>query len=54
MQIKKINKYKNYNKTPGGGGGGGTSIKCIHIGYVPQKRPPFSALHFRSGAYNFS
>ena len=26
---------------------------CMHIGYVPQKRPPFSALNFRSGAYNF-
>ena len=34
------------------GGGGGTSI-CMHIGYVPQTRPPFSAMNFRSGAYNF-
>ena len=25
----------------------------MHIGYVPQERPPFSALNFRSGAYNF-
>ena len=33
-------------------GGGGTSI-CMHIGYVPQERPPFSALNFRSGAYHF-
>ena len=32
--------------------GGGSSI-CMHIGYVPQKRLPFSALNFRSGAYNF-
>ena len=31
---------------------GGTSI-CMHIGYVPQERPPFSALNFRSGAYHF-
>ena len=36
----------------GGGGGGGTSI-CMHIGYVPRERPPFSALNFRSGAYHF-
>ena len=35
-----------------GGGGGGTSI-CMHIGYVPRERPPFSALNFRSGAYHF-
>ena len=34
------------------GGGGGTSI-CMHIGYVPQTRPPFSAMNFRSGAYHF-
>ena len=33
-------------------GGGGTSI-CMHIGYVPRERPPFSALNFRSGAYHF-
>ena len=33
-------------------GGGGTSI-CMHIGYVPRERPPFSALNIRSGAYNF-
>ena len=33
-------------------GGGGTSI-CIHIGYVPRERPPFSALNFRPGAYHF-
>ena len=25
----------------------------MHIGYVPQERPPFSALNFRSGAYHF-
>ena len=25
----------------------------MHIGYVPQERPPFSALNFHSGAYNF-
>ena len=25
----------------------------LHIGYVPRERPPFSALNFRSGAYNF-
>ena len=25
----------------------------MHIGYVPRERPPFSALNFRSGAYNF-
>ena len=31
---------------------GVTSI-CMHIGYVPRERPPFSALNFRSGAYNF-
>ena len=31
---------------------GGTSI-CMHIGYVPRERPPFSALNFRSGAYHF-
>ena len=37
---------------PGGGGGGGTSI-CMHIGYVPQERPAFSALNFHSGAYHF-
>ena len=35
-----------------GGGGGGTSI-CMHIGYVPRERPPFSALNFCSGAYHF-
>ena len=30
------------------------SIKlCMHIGYVPRERPPFSALNFRSGAYHF-
>ena len=34
------------------GGGGSTSI-CMHIGYVPRERPPFSALNFRSGAYHF-
>ena len=39
-------------RTGGGGGGGGTSI-CMHIGYVPRKRPPFSALNFCSGAYHF-
>ena len=33
-------------------GGGGTSI-CMHIGYVPRERPPFSALNFRSGTYHF-
>ena len=38
--------------SPPGGGGGGTSI-CMHIGYVPRERPPFSALNFRSGAYHF-
>ena len=32
--------------------GGGYSI-CMHIGYVPRERPPFSALNFRSGAYHF-
>ena len=37
---------------PHRGGGGGTSI-CMHIGYVPRERPPFSALNFRSGAYHF-
>ena len=37
---------------PPGGGGVGTSI-CMHIGYVPRERPPFSALNFRSGAYHF-
>ena len=26
---------------------------CMHIGYVPRERPPFSALNFRSGAYHF-
>ena len=26
---------------------------CMHIGYVPRERPPFSAPNFRSGAYNF-
>ena len=31
--------------------GGGTSI-CMHIGYVPRERPPFSALNFRFGAYH--
>ena len=25
----------------------------MHIGYVPQTRPPFSAINFRSGAYHF-
>ena len=25
----------------------------MHIGYVPQTRLPFSAMNFRSGAYNF-
>ena len=25
----------------------------MHIGYVPRERPPFSALNFCSGAYNF-
>ena len=34
------------------GGGGYTSI-CMHIGYVPRERPPFSALNFLSGAYPF-
>ena len=33
-------------------GGGGTSI-YMHIGYVPRKRPPFSAPNFRAGAYYF-
>ena len=33
-----------------GGGGGGY---CMHIGYVPRARPPFSALNFRSGEYHF-
>ena len=37
---------------PPPGGGGVTSI-CMHIGYVPRERPPFSALNFRSGAYHF-
>ena len=32
--------------------GRGTSI-CMHIGPVPRERPPFSALNFRPGAYNF-
>ena len=31
---------------------GVTSI-CMHTGYVPQKRPPFSALNFRSGDQHF-
>ena len=26
----------------------------MQIGYVPRERPPFSALNFRSGAYNFN
>ena len=25
----------------------------MHIGYVPRKRPPFSALNFHSGTYHF-
>ena len=37
---------------PPRGGGGGTSV-CMHIGYVPCERPPFSALNFHSGAYHF-
>ena len=40
------------NLIPRKGGGGGTSM-CMHIGYVPRVRPPFSALNFRSGAYHF-
>ena len=28
-------------------------LPCMHIGYVPRERPPFSALNFRSGAYHF-
>ena len=36
--------------TPGGWGGGYFHI-CMHIGYVPCERTPFSALNFRSGAY---
>ena len=35
------------------GGGGYFHNLCMRIGYVPRKRPPFSALNFRSGAYNF-
>ena len=35
------------------GGGGGVTAICMHIGYVPRERPPFSALNFRSGAYHF-
>ena len=39
---------------PGGGGGGGVlPYVYMHIGYVPRKRPPFSAMNFRSGAYHF-
>ena len=34
-------------------GGGGVTAICMHIGYVPRERPPFSALNFRSGAYHF-
>ena len=45
---------RNKNLAPGGGGGGGGTSICMHIGYVPQKRPPFSALNFRSGAYHFN
>ena len=39
--------------TRGGGGGGGATSICMHIGYVPRERPPFSALNFHSGAYHF-
>ena len=41
---------------PGGGGvwGRGTLyVLHIRIRYVLRERPPFSKLHFRSGAYNF-
>ena len=36
------------------GGGGYFHNLCMHIGYVPRERPPFSALDFRSGAYHFN
>ena len=36
-----------------GGGGGGYFHICMHVGYVPRERPPFSALNFRFGAYHF-
>ena len=34
-------------------GGWGYFHYDMHIGYVPQTRPPFSAMNFRSGAYHF-
>ena len=32
---------------------GGGEFHCMHIGYVPQTRPPFSAMNYSSGAYLF-
>ena len=45
--------YMEQFRTRGGGGGGQYFHVCMHIEYVPPERPPFSALNFRSGAYNF-
>ena len=44
--------FEGTDRNFGPGGGGGTSI-CMHIGYLLQTRPPFSAMNFRSGAYHF-
>ena len=51
--IYKVVLYHSHVPPPPGGGGGGYFHICMHIGYVPHERPPFSALNFRSGAYNF-
>ena len=50
--FRKIHVIRLHYQRTANPGGGGYSI-CMHIGYVPRERPPFSALKFRSGAYNF-
>ena len=52
VPLVTVHLYSLHSPPGGVGGGGGTSI-CMHIGYVPRERPPFSALNFRSGAYHF-
>ena len=56
LKLKLRQKFQNglvVCRDPGGGGGGGVTSICMNIGYVPQTRPPFSAMNFRSGAYHF-